>query len=167
MSRAQITDPFQAYRFHVSATKAGSLEPFGAATAGFNSVTLPTQTVESVEYKEGIMVYRRKYPGDTTFDDVTFTRGVTVANSEFWNWMNAVSSGRAYRVDLQIKQFHRVDITDKADFSALTPSRVIKCYECFPVSVKPGSDMDSMTSDISIQEITLSLEKFDITNTRS
>lgn len=167
MSRSMITDPYQNLRFHVKATKAGSLEPFGPTTAGFNSVTLPTQTVESVEYKEGIMVYRRKYPGDTTFDDITLTRGVTVANSEFWQWINATSSGREYRVDLEIMQFHRADITDQADFSALTPSRVIKCYECFPISVKSGGDMDSMTSEISIQELTMSIERFSIENKRA
>ena len=167
MSRSHITDPFQTFRFHVKATKAGSLEPLGPVAAGFNSVTLPTQTIESAEYKEGIMVYRRKFPGDTTFDDITLTRGVTVVNSEFWNWVNATSSGREYRVDLQILHFHRDNITDQSDFSTLTPSRIIDCYECFPLSVKSGSDMDSMTSEISIQELTISIERFSITNERA
>jgi phage tail-like protein len=167
MARAMITDPFETMRFHVKATKAGSLDPLGPVAAGFNSVTLPTQTIESAEYKEGVMVYRRKYPGETTFDDVTFTRGVTVVGSEFWHWVNATSSGREYRVDMQILHFHRDNITDKADFSTLTPSRIIKCYECFPLSVKTGSDMDSLATEISIQELTVSIERFDVTNTRS
>jgi len=169
MARAMDTDPFQGLRFHVKATKAGgaNLESF-TNSAGFNTVSLPTHTVETVEYKEGIMVYRRKFPGDTTFDDITLTRGVTVANSEFWQWIDAASSGREYRADLKIYQFHRDDITDESDFSTIeNPSRIINCFDCFPISVKSGSDMDSLSSEISIQEIVVSLERFSIENKRA
>lgn len=167
MARAMVSDPFHSFRFLVSVTKAGSLEPFGPASAGFNSVTLPTQTTEMAEYKEGSMLYRRKYPGDTTFDTVTLSRGVTVKGNEFWNWMNQSSRNGEYRVDLEIKHLHRSDVTDLDDFSTATASRTIKCYECVPATVKPGSDMDALTSDISLQEITVEMEHFEIVNNKT
>jgi phage tail-like protein len=166
MPRSQSTDPFQTFRFHVTATKAGGngIDPFGPVAAGFMSVSLPTINVESVEYKEGTMVYRRKFPGDVTFDDITLTRGVVSKGSELWNWINECARGKEYRIDLEIKHFHRQDIVDKDDFTTLTPSRVIKCFNCFPISVKPGSDLDAQSSEVSVQEITLSIERFEVEN---
>lgn len=162
MARAMIDDPFHNFRFHVKA----SGNELGPVDAGFTSVTLPTHSVEGVEYKEGTMVYRRKFPGDPTFDDVTLSRGVTKAGSEFHTWIMSVTNGQEYRADLDILQFHRTDITDQSDFSGLTPLRTIKLYECFPISVKPGSDLDSLSSDISVQEVTVSLERFEIINNK-
>jgi len=167
MARALITDPFHAFRFHVSVTSVNGRAALGPVAAGFTNVTLPSQSIENVEYKEGIWVYRRKFPGDPTFDDVTFTRGVTTTDSEFWIWANQTSRGLEYRADLEIKHFHRSDVGDQVDFSQLNPSRIIKIYEAFPISVKPGSDMDSVSSEISLQEITLSLERFEVTNNKA
>ena len=167
MARAMVSDPFHAFRFVVSVTPAGGLAPFGPATAGFNSVTLPTQTQELAEYKEGSWLLRRKYPGDTTFDAVTLSRGVTSVDNEFWSWIRQTSRNGEYRVDMQIKHFHRDDVVDINDFTDSSPTRVVKCFECLPVSVKSGSDMDSMSSDISLQEITVEIERFEITNTRA
>jgi phage tail-like protein len=167
MARAMVSDPFHAFRFVVSVTPVGGLTPFGLATAGFNSVTLPTQTQELAEYKEGSWLLRRKYPGDTTFDAVTLSRGVTSVGNEFWQWINQTSRNLEYRVDMEIKHFHRDDVQDINDFSQSTPSRVVKCFECLPTSVKAGSDMDSLSSDISLQEITVEIERFEITNVRA
>jgi phage tail-like protein len=167
MARALISDPFHAFRFHVKVTSVNGRPALGDVTAGFTNVTLPTQSVESAEYKEGIWVYRRKFPGDPTFDDITFSRGVTTAGTEFWSWINETARSLEYRADLEIHHFHRSDVPEQVDFSGLTGSRVIKVYEAFPISVKPGSDMDSVSSEISLQEITLSLERFEVINNKA
>lgn len=166
MARALITDPFHNFRFHLSVTSVNGRAALGPVSAGFTNVTLPTQSAEVAEYKEGIMVYRRKYAGDPTFDDVTLTRGVAITDSEFWIWIDQTARGLEYRADLEIKHFHRSDVGDQIDFSQLTPSRIIKLYDAFPISVKPGSDLDSVSSDISLQEITLAIERFDVTNNK-
>ena len=167
MARAQALDPFHAFRFQVKVSnKQYGANPFGPASAGFNSVTLPTMSLESVEYKEGVMVFRRKFPGDVTVDDVTMSRGVTTNGSEFFTWMSATKSGAEYRVDLDIHQMHRTDVAGQADFTAVTGSRVIKLKECFPISVKVGSDMDSQSSEISLQELTVACESFEVANSK-
>ena len=105
--------------------------------------------------------------GDTTFDDITLSRGVTTASSEFHLWMLAARQGKEYRSDIKIKQFHRKNISSQNDFSALKPSRVIKCFEALPVTSKPGSDLESTNSDISVQEITIGMEYFEVTNSNT
>jgi phage tail-like protein len=166
MARAMNTDPFHNMRYHVSASKSGNVDPFGPATAGFSAVTFPTQTEEVVEYKEGIMSLRRKFIGETTFDDVTLSRGVSVSTSEFYHWLLAARTGNEYRTDIEIKHFHRDNITNQDNFSTLTPSRIVKCFECVPVSFKPGSDLESTSSEVSIQEVTFALERFEVTNSK-
>jgi phage tail-like protein len=168
VARAMSTDPFHAFRFQVKvANKQYKGDPLGPTTAGFNSVSLPTMNGEVVEYKEGVWVMRRKFPGDVTVDDVTLSRGVTVKSSEFFTWMDMTKKGAEYRVDLNIHHMHRSDIASQADFTAVTGSRIIKLKECLPVSVKVGSDMDSQSSEISLQEITVACESFEVVNAKS
>jgi len=172
MARAMVSDPFHNFRFQVTATQPGAVAPFGVAEAGFTNVTLPTKSIEQVEYQEGTMIVRRKYPGNMTVDDVTLTRGVAAEGTEFMRWIEATQTGKEYRADININHYHREDIADTETAAANytlagTPSRIVQLREAFPVSVKPGSDMDSLSSDISLQEVTVSFEDFVITNNRT
>ena len=164
MARAVLTDPYHNFRYHVKATKAGAIDPLGPVSAGFTAVTMPEQTVEVAEYKEGTMVYRRKFPGDVTFAPITLSRGVVGNTSEFWTWLNQTAQGGEYRIDLEIHQFHRTDVPGEANYANLTAKRIIRCFECVPTRVKPGSDMESTSSDISIQELDIEVESFTVTN---
>jgi len=168
MARAMATDPYHNFRFAVSVAQVGALLPFGDAQAGFSNITLPTKSFENVEYKEGTMVFRRKYPGDVTVDDVTFTRGVSKEGTEFMRWAERVQTGKEYRADVSILQYHRDNTSATAvgagAFTLAAASRSIILKEAFPISVKPGSDLDSLSSDISLQEVTVACEDFTITN---
>ena len=173
MARAMATDPFHNMRFQVTAAPVGGLvNPLGEIEAGFTNATLPTKSIENVEYKEGTMSFRRKYPGEMTLDDVTFTRGVSKEGTEFLRWVESTQTGKEYRADLSVFQYHREDISGtEAGSPNLTiggaPSRIITLKEAFPISVKPGSDLDSLSSDISLQEVTCSIEDFSVTNSRT
>lgn len=173
MARALATDPFHNFRFQVTAAPVrGLTDPLGEVQAGFTNVTLPTKSIENVEYKEGTMVFRRKYPGDMTVDDVTMTRGVSKEGTEFLRWIEAAQTGAEYRADISIYHYHRSDISGTQAGApnltfAGTPSRQIQLREAFPISVKPGSDLDSLSSDISLQEITVAFEDFVVTNNRT
>ena len=61
--------------------------------AGFSAVTTPEATVEAVEYKEGTMIYTRKFPGNPTQSDITLSRGVARQDSTFWDWLRVVVEG--------------------------------------------------------------------------
>lgn len=164
MARAQSTDFYHAMKYHVVATGPAGTGPsvLGTAQAGFNTCVMPEATIEQVEYKEGIYVYRRKFPGDVTFSDITLTRGVVKKSNPLYDWIRKAYLGQEYRSDIQIRHFHRDDVTNLTDFTKANPRRIIKCFECLPIRVKPGSDFDAMSSEVSIQEIDIALEYFEL-----
>lgn len=154
MARATSSDPFSINRFHVT-DSGGAL---GAAS--FNSVSMPEINVEMVEYKEGTELYRRKFPGETTFSPVTMTRGVVKNNSALLQWILAASQNKAYRTDITIKVFHRDDVSGLVDYKTSTPERSITLKEALPTRVKLGGDLDSMASEIMIEEVDVEYESF-------
>lgn len=164
MARAQATDFYHAFKFHVVIGTPG-ITGASDILSGFTAVTMPEQTLENVEYKEGVFLYRRKFPGDVTFSDITLSRGVAKKGTAFWDWINAVTLGEQYRVDLNILHFHRDDIQGLTDFTKATPKRIIRCFDCFPIRVKPGADFDAQASDISIEEMDLAIERFELSDT--
>lgn len=180
MARAQALDFMNNARFHVFlaagpdvAHMGGQLDG-GVPQAGFNSVTLPTLSADSVEYKEGHNIYTKKFPGIPSVDDITLNRGVTRGDSSFWNWIRVVAEGSGeYRANIEIKQYHR-DTALVREFPTsgaqanLTninldrPAKTYKVFECFPTSCKPNGDFDATSADISIMEMTLACEFYEV-----
>lgn len=151
MARAQSTDPLQGFRFKVADINAGG---GSFLSGGFTTSTLPELTVEAVEYKNGDEKYKRKFPGIPTVNDVTLTRGVIKSNTELWDWVKAAINGEEYRADVTIQQMHRDDSEN--------PAFVYTLMNAFPIRVKPAGDLDANTSDISIQEMDIAFESFEI-----
>jgi phage tail-like protein len=176
MAREVATDFIHSMRFQVNTTDGSrfGLAPPGRAEAGFTAVTTPEATVEAVEYKEGTMIYTRKYPGNPTVSDITLSRGVARLDSSFWDWVRAVIEGSGeYRQDIDIKHFHRDtalvrDVpTTGADANLTnidveTPARVYHVREAFPIRQKVAGDLDATASEISIMELDVSYEHFEV-----
>lgn len=163
MARASSTDFYHGFKYHAKVVSAGvdGGSSIGAE-GGFTTVTMPEITVEQVDYKEGVYLYRRKYPGDVTFSDITLTKGVAKKDTNFYKWVRAAFLGKEYRVDLQLKHFHRDDVKDLNNFVNATPKRTIDVYQAFPTRVKPGSDFDAQASDVSLEEVDIALEYFEL-----
>lgn len=181
MARAQSTDYLHSFRFHVRSDNAlpgigngiDLFQPDGVAgrggvgqpEAGFQAVTTPEYTVESVEYREGLRTYAEKYPGIPTTNDLTFTRGVARNDSAFFNWVTAAIEGREYRADLSV--FHATRTGRSVPFATATDfhntnSRVYGLKNAFPMRVKVAGDMDSGTSDVSLAEVDVAFEQFSV-----
>jgi phage tail-like protein len=155
-ARSQSDDPFSMNRFHVVDTE-GYLN-LSTPAAGFNTCVVPEINIEVAEYKEGIWTYRRKYPGETTFTPVTFTKGVVKNDTSMFRWIMAAAENRRYRSNIIIKHYHRDDVTGLIDYRNARPYREYQCFNVVPTRVKLGTDMDSMASDISIEEMDVELE---------
>lgn len=177
MARAQATDFIHSMRFQVDAIGVGGVARLavpGRPQAGFSTVTTPEATTEPVEYKEGNMVYTRKYPGNPTVSDITLARGVARGDSSFWDWLRVVIEGSGeYRADLDIKHFHRDTALNRAqpanggqpnltNINTDTPARIYHVKEAFPTRHKVAADLDATASEISIQEIDLAYENFEV-----
>jgi len=189
MPRAAASDPLHNFRYHVRSVNAPTIPGAGAtdilqpdgteagyvigegSEAGFSSVTIPEITVEQAEYREGIRVYTMKFPGVPTIADITLQRGVARNDTAFFNWVLAAIEGNEYRCDMNIFHVQRpalesVQDTSKGANIDVTGdgivSKIYKCRECSPARVKLAGDLDATTSDISIAELDVSLERVDV-----
>ena len=183
MARAMATDFMHSMRFHVDAIAPGGVQRLivpGRPQAGFSSVTTPESTVEAVEYKEGNTIYTKKQPGNPTMSDITLSRGVTRGDSSFWEWMRVVmeggpigTPGAEYRADLEIKHFHRDtslvrtqpatgDQPNLTNINTDTPGRIYHVREAFPTRQKVAADFDATASEISIMEMDVAYETFEV-----
>ena len=182
MARAASTDFLHSMRFHVNIDGSGDsliigdLNSGGAdAAAGFMSCSTPELTVEAVEYREGTYNYPRKYPGNATVSDVSLQRGVTRTDTAFWQWVRSTAEGSGnYRTTMTIKHFDRRVLTQsRGDLSKGSPDNAAnktdtlpaKKYilnEAFPIRHKVAGDLDASSSDISVQELDVAYETFDV-----
>lgn len=190
MARVQATDFLHNMRFHVEIAGAGSREWLqkigrdsantGNAPAGFAQCSLPDISVGAAQYKEGTMVYHRKYPGDPQVGAaITLTRGVARHDSSFWLWMRCVVEGSGeYRADLQIKHFHREQAltrnytelnqgvgtgVNKTMLDINKPARTYHVFEAWPTQHQVGQGgLDSGNGEVSIMEIACEYEHFEV-----
>ena len=176
MARAESTDFLQNFRFHVTvfdgpdyllygrdgsnlaASSAGS-----SPQAGFQSVTLPDETFEASEYREGIYKYTKKFPGIPTYSDVSMMRGITVRDTSFYNWGLAQRGGGSYRADVAIEHHHRENVpSGSGEKFADIVGRKVLCYECMVTRSKPGADLDATSGEVALAELDFALEYYEI-----
>lgn len=178
MARASSSDYLQNFRFHVSTVDTpmptdpiafrgdAADSPGVGGVAGFQSCSLPEITIEASEYREGTFKYTKKFPGPPSISDVSLMRGVVRKDLAFYNWAVATNSGGEYRATIKIDQFGRGPIgaltpAENATISD-TPARTIICYECLPIRVKPGADLDATSGEIAMAECDFALEYFEV-----
>jgi phage tail-like protein len=180
MARAKSTDYLHNFRFHVVVqgfgaagdAQLGSAATDGTVSAGFNACTTPEASQEAVEYREGHYIYTRKYSGLPTISDITLSRGVALRDGTMWQWMKSVIEGNEeYRANLRILHFHR-DSKPATSSSPGNPNTEMKavetgsieyrCQQAFPIRQKVSSDLDATGSEVSIQELDLAIEHFDV-----
>lgn len=183
MARAQSTDFLHNMRFHVVANLSGGGNPlqdgntrkvdFAPGTppeAGFMSCSTPDISVSPVMYKEGTMIYERKYPGEPSMGgDIALDRGVARGDSSFWTWIRTVVEGSGeYRADLEIKHFHRAQAlsvspgnTNKQNIKVDAPARTYQVFQCFPTTHNITTGQLAATDgEISIMSLTVAYEHF-------
>jgi len=162
--RSANTDYFQNFRFHASVVGPGGIDYLSSIEAGFNTCSLPELSTDDAEYREGIMTYTRKQPGIATVSSVTLTRGVTPKQSRFYEWMIFNIEGGEYKGTLTIYHYHRVgkEPDESANRADLNYARQYVCEEAQPIRMKPAGDMDATSSDISLAEVEISIERFKI-----
>lgn len=158
------------------------LQPFSAgpgyiagqgAEAGFQSITAPELTQESAEYREGIRTYTQKFPGVPTVNDITLIRGCARFDTSFFSRILAAAEGDEYRGDLTVYHVQRpsreLSITDSEVKMAAseielddTNNKRYILRDAFPIRVKIAGDLDASTSDVSLAEIDVAYERFDV-----
>lgn len=173
--RAANTDLMQGFRYHVVATQDGTdVDPLqgvddgdiargaGGTQAGFQSATIPELNVEIAEYREGTFKWTQKYPGVPTVSDITLMRGISKRDTSFFKMVMASIEGAEYRADVSIYHYQRSEMDLATSGEVGENTREVACGECFASRAKPAGDLDSMTSDVSLAEVDIAIEKFEI-----
>jgi phage tail-like protein len=156
MGRAVADDYLHAMKYHIVPEADTAFLP---AEAGFNSVTTPEMSVELAEYKEGTWTYTQKYAGNPTVSDITLSRGVARADTAFFDWITSAVKGLEYRLNFTIRHYHRDQGTN---FLQEAGAREYEVFQAIPIRNKIAGDLDAATSDISIQELDVACEYFEL-----
>ncbi len=174
MSRAAVNDLMQNFRFHVVASDTDGKNPLeysrtgeyeGGGQAGFTSATIPELSVEITEYREGTFQWTQKYAGVPTVSDVTLIQGVAKTNTTFYDWVRSSVDGAEYRCDVTIYHYQRTEMSKATQSETDDTLRRMECHNCVPTRAKPGGDLDSTSSEVSMAEVDFAMESFEIKNT--
>lgn len=154
-------------------------------TFGFNSISSPSISVDYESIQEGNWEFSRKVIKSAEVDEITFTRGVYILDSDFWRWIvNAITGYNGGKVGKYFKYNIRRDIllvqfTNKnwgsnevsnfgvAGFNLRTlglarvPGKGWVLKNCIPVGYRASSDFDANSDEISISELTIAFEYFE------
>lgn len=168
MAKGIAQDYFQNKKFlaRVVGTAAGATTfELAPPEAGFNSVTTPEISVDAVEYKEGIWKYTQKFLGNPTFSDITFSRGIVLGDTRFYDWIQAaISGGQSYMQDIAIDHYHVAQkewgLENATNFGVGARRYII--YNAKPIRVKIAADLDATAGDISLQEMDVSYDYFEL-----
>lgn len=172
--RPANTDFLQGFRYHVIASDANDADPLqptvqsdrehhgAGGQAGFQSVTIPEISVEASEYREGTFKYTQKYPGPPTVSEFTLMQGVTKQNTAFHDMVMASVDGEEYRADVRIYHYQRTEMDQATSATVADDIRRLECKECFAIRAKAMGDLDSMAGDISLAEVDLACESFEV-----
>lgn len=178
MARSHISDFLQVGRFHVLDVSF-SIPPVLIPVFGFRSATLPTMNMDVANIKEGNYEFPRKVIKGATTGPVTLEQGVSITNSDFYDWCRKAVVGRMGPRNLLVVQFSRINPVGAGpgvlrtegsgffaqafgnlEFAARIPGRAWMLENCRPLSYKPGTDFDAMAMDVSIQSLELEVEEF-------
>jgi phage tail-like protein len=193
MARSVRVDHAQNYRFRVAVVDEGGqsdislLSPkaitlFGGSYASFARVSVPSVTIETEEIKEGVWPFRRRAIVGASMDTVLLERGVTIPDSDFWQWAVGAITGEIARKTVIIQLMARTqepalfpgpqqDRMRSASLSGslrLGQADIVQykvnpvlpivakqwtLHECIPVRVKPASDLDASSAEVSLTEL--------------
>ena len=187
MARSRLTDFLGVSKFHVLDV---SFEfPLVLIPIfGFRNVRLPTLSLELKEFQQGNYEYKNKVMHKASVSNIILEQGVSLFNSDFYNWANNSITGETTPRTLVIVQFTNINpkllasqkssgLAKGASFIATgisgvlggfqfsdgvrLPGRAWVCHQCRPVSYRPGTDFDAMSSEISIARLEVAMEYFE------
>lgn len=178
MARSRVDDQLQVGRFHVLDVSF-TAPPVLLPVYGFSQVTLPEIQVNLRDIPEGNYEYVRRVTMSASVSDVVLSQGVSLFNSDFYDWVRAAVVGRKPPKTLMIVQFSALgeganafpqgavnipsggQISPGVEFAARIPGRAWILRECRPRAYKPGTDFDGLSQDVSIAQLTIAVEEME------
>lgn len=153
-----IRDPFRNFKFLVQV---------GTSTIGFRMVSGLKESTEIIEYREGgENETPRKLPGQTTFENVTFERGMSADGVDLLEWRNQI-----FNLDrINGTQPPGTDGTSSEDFrrDVIVILRNKSGEDVYKWTIKrawiaefEAGDLDASSNDVLIEKMVLANEGID------
>lgn len=191
MARSANQDPVERFRFRLTVISldlsiTGVVESVTGLTspstflrqklavftrAGFSEVTLPSATVNEMNYRENLDNQRfSKIPGLTKYEPVVLRRGVT-DNRDLYEWYQLVNNdiallnvaqelSRDAKISPVQSDYFRKDVIIEVLDRSGAPIRAWYLFNTFPSSYKGGNDLSADTDEKLVEELGLSYEFF-------
>lgn len=140
-SRSWSADPLQAFKFRVSISGIPS-------QVGFQKISGLSEEAEVVTYLENMFDEEHKLPGRVKVGEITFTRGA-YADAYLENAFREAFTEKSTRRDVTINIMDRYG----------NIRRTFSLAECWFSKFEEG-DLDSTSSDVLIETLTMQFEKF-------
>lgn len=166
MARAVDSDPLQAFNFYLLDVPVASLIPVAfpfktgqqateSKLLSFKTISIPEMTMETKEIQEGNWPFKHVVPlGKVSTGECTITGAITPLSLDFYLWFHQAVYGKfAPRRNFTVVHTR----SDK-----LIPRRVIVLEGCIPLSWKPSSDFDATSSEVAIEELTMSVHRVEV-----
>ena len=169
-AKSQIeTDPVRNFKFDVRINHVipGGLGE-GFARLGFMNMSGLAATTEVIPYREGgNNTTQRKMPGQTTFGDVTLSKGVVLGQRQPWDWMKQIFSANAgegfagpedeFRTDINIA-IRSHPVTNSAEAPAYVRFRLYRAW----ITGIAFSELDAGGNAVYVQQMTLAHEGYEM-----
>lgn len=142
MADNQRVDPLKNFRFRV--------EIQGVQTAAFANATIPSESVETVSYREGTDPFTRKLSGQPSFGTLTLKKGVTMSTDLYDWWTLIRQSGSGAPGGRRHLSIVLVDASgnDSARWNV---------FNAWPSKME-HSDFDAKGNDVLIETVEITLE---------
>jgi phage tail-like protein len=157
-----------------------SIPPVLLPVYGFSGCSLPSISLEMKAIKEGNYEYPRKVISGASVGTVTLEQGVSIFNSDFYDWVRKAVVGRIPPKNLLLVQFSRMNPVSSPnvlrtppgtgflnqafgnlEFAARIPGRAWLFKECRPTNYRPGSDFAASSGEVSIASLELEMEEME------
>lgn len=166
MARAVDSDPLQSFNFYLLDVPIASVIPVAfpfkegqglteKRLLSFKTISVPEVTLETKEIQEGNWPFKHVIPmGFVSTGECTITSAITPLSLDFYLWFHQA----VYGIGGPRRNFTVVHTRQ----DQLVPRRVILLEGCLPISWKPSSDFDATSSDVSIEELTMSVHRVEV-----
>jgi len=165
MARWQILDRLQDHRFWLVDIVPSAVFPYyvlGSPLLGFATISSPEITLETDKIKQLNSMYKRNVYIGGDVSPISLTRGVTMYDNTFWNWIQIAMRGYDFpnRNMLlihfsQIGGVYEFPISGLDQWDGITrlPGKAWLLWDCIPTRYKAASDFDAMSGQVSISEL--------------
>ena len=170
MAKSHIdTDPVRNFKFDVRILHpVGGVDGANFARMGFMNMSGLAATTEVIPYREGgNNTTQRKMPGQTTFGDVTLSKGVILGQMQPWDWMKQIFAANAgtggggpttnFRSDISIA-IRAHPVTDQTWAPAYVRFRLYNAW----ITGIAFSELDAGGNAVYVQQLTLAHEGYEM-----